>query len=373
MRTGIIMEHACHHSPAPPLGERSEGLGSERKGTPPPQPAPAGGYALPIPRILPCPRAGAGRGRDDGRDPQPGAGNARLRRAWCRYHCWREEPGASSHPWRHSQTARTDERTQRIPYQEALAHTSALPAIHYPQLVSTTCVSAGMIAIGAGLSDWPGAVRCSSRAGACWIDCRIRSSCACRAVWRAAAMLPRQPYSRFGSWHTVDPAGHEDGGCIRDGHRVGQACMRSLRVDVLLHQVRACVPAVMARPCRRWMECLHRERLQPDLTQRDMWVMHSPLGAGGCPHPSPLPRQKWSGGLGSERKGTPPSQPAPAGDGGITFNSSPQRGEVRRGAEARWAGCIRSTSVTTPPTEAEQGLGGKVKGGSQPTCTPSTA
>jgi|GEM_PF-3130951 len=91
-------------------------------------------------------------------------------------------------------------------------------------------------------------------------------------------MLPRQPYSRFGSWHTVDPAGHEDGGCIRDGHRVGQACMRSLRVDVLLHQVRACVPAVMARPCRRWMECLHRERLQPDLTQRDMWVMHSPSG-----------------------------------------------------------------------------------------------
>jgi hypothetical protein len=159
MRTGTIMEHVRHHSPAPPLGERSEGLGSERKGTPPPQPAPAGGYALPIPRILPCPRAGAGRGRDDGRDPQPGAGNARLRRAWCRYQCWREEPGASSHPWRHSQTARTDERTQRLPYQEALAHTSALPspapgARHYPYLVSTTCVSAGMIAIGAVVGDW---------------------------------------------------------------------------------------------------------------------------------------------------------------------------------------------------------------------------
>ena len=91
-------------------------------------------------------------------------------------------------------------------------------------------------------------------------------------------------------------------------------------------------------------------------------------------HHSPAPPLgERSEGLGSERKGTPPSQPAPAGDGGITFNSSPQRGEVRRGAEARWAGCIRSTSVTTPPTEAEQGLGGKVKGGSQPTCTPSTA
>ncbi len=44
-------------------------------------------------------------------------------------------------------------------------------------------------------------------------------------------MLPRQPCSPSGAWHTVDPAGHEDGGCIRDGHRVGQACMRSLRVD----------------------------------------------------------------------------------------------------------------------------------------------
>ncbi len=75
-----------------------------------------------------CPRAGAGRGRDDGRAPQPGAGSVRRRRTWCRYHYWREEPGASSRPWRHSRTARTDDRSQPLPYQEALDHTSALPS-----------------------------------------------------------------------------------------------------------------------------------------------------------------------------------------------------------------------------------------------------
>ncbi|MGQ9876444.1 MAG: hypothetical protein ACUVSL_14435, partial [Chloroflexus sp.] len=31
-------------------------------------------------------------------------------------------------PWRHSRTARIDERTQRLPYQEALDQTSALPS-----------------------------------------------------------------------------------------------------------------------------------------------------------------------------------------------------------------------------------------------------
>ncbi len=85
-------------------------------------------YALPITRILHCPRAGAGRGSDDGRAPQPETGSARLRRAWCRYQCWREEPKASSRPWRHARTARTDKRTQRLPYQEALDQTSALPS-----------------------------------------------------------------------------------------------------------------------------------------------------------------------------------------------------------------------------------------------------
>ncbi len=43
------------------------------------------------------------------------------------------------------------------------------------------------------------AVRRSSRTSTCWMNCRTRSSCACRAVWSAAAMLPRQPYSRSGA------------------------------------------------------------------------------------------------------------------------------------------------------------------------------
>ncbi len=62
-------------------------------------------------------------------------------------------------------------------------------------------------------------------------------------VWRAAAMLPRQPCSPSGAWHTVPHPGHGGTGCARADHRVGQACMRYLRVDVLLYQVRACTPS----------------------------------------------------------------------------------------------------------------------------------
>jgi hypothetical protein len=43
-------------------------------------------------------------------------------------------------------------------------------------------------------------------------------------------MLPRQPYTRSGAWHTVTHPGHRDAECARADHRVGQACMRSLRV-----------------------------------------------------------------------------------------------------------------------------------------------
>ena len=44
---------------------------------------------MPPVRMVPvpyCPRAGAGRGSDDGRALQPGAGSVCLRCAWCRYH-----------------------------------------------------------------------------------------------------------------------------------------------------------------------------------------------------------------------------------------------------------------------------------------------
>ncbi|MGQ9742471.1 hypothetical protein, partial [Chloroflexus sp.] len=34
-----------------------------------------------------------------------------------------------------------------------------------------------------------------------------------RMVLSAAAMLPRQPYSRSGACHAIDPAGHEDAVC----------------------------------------------------------------------------------------------------------------------------------------------------------------
>ncbi len=44
-------------------------------------------------------------------------------------------------------------------------------------------------------------------------------------------MLPRQPYTRSGAWHTVPHPGHGGAECARSDHRVGQVCLRSLRVD----------------------------------------------------------------------------------------------------------------------------------------------
>ena len=40
-----------------------------------------------------------------------------------------------------------------------------------------------------------------------WIGYLSRSICACRDVWSAAAMLPRQPRSRSGACHAADPTG----------------------------------------------------------------------------------------------------------------------------------------------------------------------
>ena len=73
-------------------------------------------------------------------------------------------------------------------------------------MVSTTCVSAGMIAMGAVWATGPVAACRSSRAGTCRMDCRTRSLCACRTVWRAAAMLPRQPCSRSRGGRSGYPA-----------------------------------------------------------------------------------------------------------------------------------------------------------------------
>ncbi|HBW66322.1 MAG TPA: hypothetical protein DEF43_04005 [Chloroflexus aurantiacus] len=58
----------------------------------------------------------------------------------------------------------------------------------------------------------------------CRTGCLARSSCAYRPVWSAAATLPRQPCSRSGAWHTVDPAGCKDIVGARHDHSVGQEC-----------------------------------------------------------------------------------------------------------------------------------------------------
>ena len=117
------------------------------------------GYALPITRILHCMRAGAGQGSDDGRAPQPGAGSAHLRRTWCRYHCWREEPGEATAPGgihgRPGQMIEPNVYPIRKPWITRLP--SPLPLGYaYPYLVSTMCVAAGIIAMGAVVGDWPG-------------------------------------------------------------------------------------------------------------------------------------------------------------------------------------------------------------------------
>ena len=119
-------------------------------------------------------------------------------------------------------------------------------AMHYPQLVSTTCVSARMIAIGAMLGIGPVAVRRSSRAITCRIGCLTHASLAWRRVWRAAAMLLRQPCSRSGARYTIPHPGHGGTRCARDNHRVSRASMRYLGVAVLLHLVRACALAATA-------------------------------------------------------------------------------------------------------------------------------
>ncbi len=56
-------------------------------------------------------------------------------------------------------------------------------------------------------------------------------------------MLPRQPCSRSGAWHTGTRPGHGEVGCARFDHRDGQPGMQCLRVDVLLQEVLACASA----------------------------------------------------------------------------------------------------------------------------------
>ncbi len=53
------------------------------------------------------------------------------------------------------------------------------------------------------------AERSSGRAIMRWMDCLARASCACCAVWSAAAMLPHQPRSRPGTRPAVYHVGHK--------------------------------------------------------------------------------------------------------------------------------------------------------------------
>jgi|DewCreStandDraft_5_1066085.scaffolds.fasta_scaffold06810_6 hypothetical protein len=80
-------------------------------------------------------------------------------------------------------------------------------------------------------------------------------------------MLPRLPCSRSGAWHTVTHPGHGGAGCKR---------------FVPVHQRPRPASAGGGEDASTLAGSLrHGERLQSGLTQRDMWVMHSPAGAGG--------------------------------------------------------------------------------------------
>ncbi len=70
-----------------------------------------------------------------------------------------------------------------------------------------------------------------------WIGSLAHSSCACHEVWRATAMLPRQPYSRSGAWYTTPHPGHRGAGWLAFPARyarvarygVRQPCCRARR------------------------------------------------------------------------------------------------------------------------------------------------
>jgi hypothetical protein len=294
---------------------------STKPTSPHPTPPPPG-YAF-ITRILHSSRAGAGRGRDDGRAPQPGAGSARLRRAWCRYHCWRKETRASSRPWRHSRTARVDDRTQHLPYQEALDQTSALPS---PTPSGYALPIPGVNHVRISGDDHP---RCCCGRLARW-------QCAAPAVpTRAEWVVLRAHYARVAQFGVRQPCcrasrAHDLARGIPFPILVTGCWMRSCRSSSRsgMHAI----PAHRRLDCERFVPVhqrsrpapagggdnagtragspRHREYLQSGLTQRDMWVMHSPLGAGtGDAGQLPL---AWVGAGGRDRRaGSARSQSIP--------------------------------------------------------------
>ncbi len=83
-------------------------------------------------------------------------------------------------------------------------------------------------------------------------------------------MLPRQPYTRSGTWSAVPHPGHGEAGCDRFGHRsVRHECDTCAKT--CSHQQPRPASACCGEDAGMWAGSpRHEERLQ-----RDMWVMHS--------------------------------------------------------------------------------------------------
>ncbi|GIV93360.1 MAG: hypothetical protein KatS3mg056_2069 [Chloroflexus sp.] len=124
---------------------RCEGINCRPLISPSSRPLPPLGLCMTHNANTAYPRTGAGRRGDDWRAPQPGAGSARLqrthhrntgsvrlRRAWCRYHCWREEPGASSRSWERAPPAHSspEHRERAPPARPSPEHRERAPPAH---------------------------------------------------------------------------------------------------------------------------------------------------------------------------------------------------------------------------------------------------
>ncbi len=164
-------------------------------------------------------------------------------------------------------------------------------AMHYPQLVSTTGVPAGMMAMGAVVGNWPGGsaqlqpcdhvldglpyahIMCVSQSLECGSHAAAPAALTIRRVGR------RSPSWSRGCWMCL----------FRSSSRSVMNAIPARRHVVVpsLHTNShgQHLPAVARMPAHRLEACAtgsrHGERLPPGLTQRDMWGIHS-LARGGC-------------------------------------------------------------------------------------------
>ncbi|GIV86504.1 MAG: hypothetical protein KatS3mg054_0533 [Chloroflexus sp.] len=163
--------------------------------------------------------------------------------------------------------------------------------MHYPYLVSTTCVSAGMMAIGVGLSDWPGG---STSLQPYWhvldglpypLVMHVSHGMACGSHAAAPAVLTirrmayRSPSWSRGCWMCLFRSSSQSGMNaipVRRRLVVPGSCLRTSGHGQHL-------TAVAMTPAReleaRATGSRHRDRWQSSLTQRDMWGMHRGAGS----------------------------------------------------------------------------------------------